>query len=217
MYMLSNGHSYIGINGENVATSVSNVNKALQFTEEKKALNYMNNLKNTLKKFNWQVIKLEPENESCENAESDEDSEIYSETELEKSGFDIFAFFKDTITTISQLRDYAKNMKILEQEYNKKILDVRHYIRDESIKLNAIQMQKVGYFLQKLERERYECKGNRMIAQIFLSDLNNLGNIDYVEEIRNIKESIYNPKILTFEMLDEISGKRGKNDTQTVH
>lgn len=212
MYALSNGNTYIGINSQKVATSVSNVKKALMFSEEKKALNYMDNLKNTLKKFNWHVVNLEAESEFCETSETVESQDTYIETELEKSNFDISKFFKETIATISQLRDYSKNMNFLEQEYNKKILDVRHYIRDENTKLNAVQMQRIGYFLQQLERERYECKSNRLIAEIFLSDLNNLENINYVEEIRSIKESKYNPKILTYEMLDEIAGKRSNCD-----
>lgn len=214
MYILSNGHSYIGINSQNMATSVSNINKALQFTEEKKALNYMDNLKNTLKKFNWQVIKMETESEICGDCGKDEIFDAYIETELEKSGFDISKFFSDTIKTISQLRDYAKNMGCLESEYNKKILDVRHYIRDESIKLNAIQMQRMGYFLQQLERERYECKSNRMIAEIFLSDLKRLENINYIEVVKNVKESEYIPEILTYEILDEVVGRRCKNDNK---
>ena len=34
MYVLSNGHNYIGVNGENIATSVSNIKKALLFSDE---------------------------------------------------------------------------------------------------------------------------------------------------------------------------------------
>lgn len=216
MYLISNGHSYIGVNAENVATSVSNIKKALLFSEEKKACNYKDNLKSTLRKFNWQVVKLENDSEICENSEKDENSDTYIETELEKSGFDISEFFNNTIKTISQLRDYAKNMGYLEQEHNKKILDVRHYIRDEKTKLNAIQMQRIGYFLRQLERERYECKSNRMIAEIFLSDLKRLENINYVEVVKNVKESEYVPEILTYDLLDEIVGKTKKTEGMTL-
>ena len=52
-----------------------------------------------------------------------------------------------------------------------------------------------------------------MIAEIFLADLTRLENIKYVEVIKNIKESEYKPEILTYEMLDEIVGKRrNKNE-----
>ena len=162
MYVLSNGNTYIGINNDNVATSVSNINK--EYT--------------------------------------------YVETELEKSGFDISNFFNEAIKIISQLRDYAKNMEYLEQEYNKKILDVRHYKRDVNTKLNAIQLQRLEQFEIQLERERYECKSNRIIADMFLLDLNRMENINYIEVMKRVKDSEYKPEIFTFELLDEIVGKK---------
>ena len=210
MYVLSNGHSYIGVNSDNVPTSVSNIKKALHFSDGKKASNYKDNLKTTLKKFNWQIVKVDDDTINNDTEIENTGEYIYVETPLEKSGFDISKFFNETIKTISQLRDYANNMGYLEQEDNKKILDVRHYIRDDRVKLNAIQMQRIGYFLQQLEKERYEHKSNRMIAEIFLSDLKRLENINYIEVVRNIKESEYVSEILTYEMLDEISGRRSK-------
>lgn len=213
MYLLSNGHSYIGVDGDNVATTVSNINKALTFNEERKALNYKDNLKSTLRKFNWDVVKIEVN----ENVDTTEELNIqdytYIETELEKESFNISDFFNETIRTISQLRDYASNMNYLEQEYNKKILDVRHYKRDIRTKLSAIQLQRLEQFEIQLERERYECKSNRMIAEIFLTDLSRLENIKYIEVVKNVKESEYKPEILTYEMLDEIVGKRRKTSS----
>lgn len=211
-YILSNPSrsSYIGIDSQNVATCVSTIAKALKFTERSKAENYKDNLKSTLKRFAWEVKPLDEESATTEKCENLEPEENYVETDLEKSGLDISRFFIDAVQTLSQLKDYVKNMHLLEQEYNKKILDIRHYIRDESVKLSAVQMQRIGYFLQQIERERYECKSNRLVAEIFLSDLNNLENINYVEEIKSIKESKYNPRIFTYEMLDEIVGKKAK-------
>ena len=210
MYILSNGKTYIGINGDNVATSVSNINKAMRFAEEKKAINYKDNLKNTLKKFNWQVVKIEDEAKSVEQDCKNAGEYTYIETELEKSGFDISQFFINTVQILSQLKDYVRNMNFLEQEYNKKILDIRHYIRDKNVKLNAVQMQRIGYFLQQTERERYECKSNRIIAEIFMSDLKRLENINYIDVVKNVKESEYKPEIFTYEFLDEIVGKKRK-------
>ena len=207
MYVLSNGHSYIGVNEENVATSVSNIRKALSFSEEKKAYNYRDNLKSTLRRFNWQIVKIEDDAEpdSFENTECG--VYTYTETQLEKSGFNISEFFDNAVNTVSQLRDYANNMNFLEQEYNKKILDVRHYKRDINTKLSAIQLQRLEQFEIQLERERYECKSNRMIAEIFLTDLKRLENINYIDVVNNIKHSEYKPEILTYEMLDDIVGK----------
>ncbi len=100
MYIISNGNTYIGINSQNVATSVSNINRALQFTEEKKAINYRDNLKNTLKKFNWQVVKIEDETENIEQDCENIGEYTYVETELEKSRFDISKFFNEAIETV---------------------------------------------------------------------------------------------------------------------
>lgn len=207
MYVLSNGYNYVGLNNENVATCVSNPQKALQFTEEKKALNYKDNLKSTLKKFNWQIMRIEDESDKCETTE---DCNEYVETELEESGFDISKFFIEAVKTVSQLRDYAKNMGFLEQEYNKKILDIRHYKRDINTKLSAIQLQRLEQFEIQLERERYECKSSRIIAEIFMSDLKRLENINYIDVVKNVKESEYKPEIFTYEFLDEIVGKKRK-------
>ena len=207
MYVLSNGYNYVGLSADNVATCVSNPKRALQFAEEKKALNYKDNLKSTLKKFNWQIMRIEDESGECETTE---DCNEYMETELEESGFDISKFFIDAVKTVSQLRDYAKNMGFLEQEYNKKILDVRHYKRDLNTKLSAIQLQRLEQFEIQLERERYECKSNRIIAEIFLSDLKRLENINYIDVVKNVKESEYKPEIFTYEFLDEIVGKKRK-------
>ena len=66
MYLLSDGHGYIGVDSSNTATSVSSIKRALSFTDEKKAENYLLNLKTTLKKFNWQIIKIEDETEDVE-------------------------------------------------------------------------------------------------------------------------------------------------------
>ena len=213
MYLLSNGHSYIGVNSDNTATSVSNINKALTFTEEKKAANYRDNLKSTLRKFNWQIVKIEDPVENTVDSKNEEEY-IYVETELEKNNVNISEFFNNAIRTISQMRDYASNMGVLEQEYNKKILDVRHYKRDIRTKLSAVQLQRLEQFEIQLERERYECKSNRMIAEIFLADFKRLENINYIEVIKNIKESEYKPEILTYELLDEIVGKtKGRKET----
>ena len=207
MYYLCNGNGYIGVDSNNTATCVSNIKKAIPFSDEKKATNYLDNIKATLRKFNWQVMKFEDDTENVSTKAENCGEYTYVETELEKSGFNISKFFHETIETISQLRDYANNMGYLEKEYNQKILDIRHYKRDINTKLNAIQLQRLEQFEIQIERERYDCKSNRMIAEIFLSDLQRLENINYIEVVKNIKKSEYKPEIFTFEMLDKIVGK----------
>ena len=172
--------------------------------------NYKDNLKTTLRKFNWQIVRIEDETENIDTETENVGEYTYVETDLEKSEFDISKFFNDAIKTVSQLRDYANNMGFLEREYNQKILDVRHYKRDINTKLSAVQLQRLEQFEIQLERERYERKSNRMIAEIFLTDLKRLENTKYIEVVRNIKESEYKPEILTYEMLDGIVGKKRK-------
>lgn len=210
MYLLSNGRNYIGLDYDNRPTSVCNINKALSFTERQKAVNYKENLKTTLKKFNWEVIEIKEEQSvSCELSEIN-----FTRTMLDEKDFDIVEFFKNTITTVSQLKEYAANMDFEEKQYNKKIKDARHYKRDKKTKLNAIQLQRLEQFEIKLERERYECKSNRLIAELFFKDLSRLGNPDYINIVKDIKESEYKPEILTYEMLDEIVGKKRKDENK---
>ena len=210
MYYLYNGHNYIGVDSDNVATSVSDIAKAYPFPNEKKAENYKNNLRTTLRKFGWRVVKIDEESKKSEEDAETVGEYIYVETELEKSGFDISKFFSEAVKTISQLRDYAQNMEFLEHEYDKKILDARHYKRDKRTKLSAIQLQRLEQFEISLERERYECKSNRIIAEVFLKDLTRLENPEYISVVSNVKDSEYNPKVLTYELLDEIVGKKVK-------
>lgn len=217
MFVISNGHNYIGLGVDNTQTTVRNINKAVSFSEKQKAINYRDNLKTTLRKFDWKIIEVNDSSDSdtgCIQEEWEEEvcdveTDTYAETALEQKGFNISEFFKTTIQTVSQLRQYASNMNFLEKEYNKKILDVRHYKRDTKTKLNAIQLQRLEKFEIQLERERYECKSNRLIAEIFLSDLNKMEDINCIETIKAIKESEYKPKVFTYELLDEIVGKRG--------
>lgn len=210
MYYLYNGHAYVGLDSNNTATCVTNIKKALSFSDEQKAINYLDNLKSTLRRFEWNIFEVNNEVEDDrQDCKTDEDY-TYEETELEKSGFNISDFFNDAITILSQLKVYAGNMRYLEKEYDKKILDTRHYKRDKNTKLSAVQLQRLEQFEIQLERERYECKSNRIIAEIFLSDMSRLENVEYLDVVRNVKESEYKPKILTYELLDNVVGKQRK-------
>lgn len=206
MYVITNGRNYIGTDPNNSPTTVNVLSRAIMFKDKQKAVNFKENLKSSLKKFSWDIVCMGEE-------KNDEDvCHSYQLTQLETDNVDIVSFFNSTIKTFSQLKQYSINMSYLEQEYNKKIKDVRHYKRDINTKLSAIQLQRLEQFEIQLERERYECKSNRMIAEIFLNDLNRLENVKYLEVVRNIKESEYKPEILTYELLDEIVGKkRGKS------
>lgn len=69
---------------------------------------------------------------------------------------------------INQLSDKQHEYLDKLQYYDDVILDIRHYIRDESTRLNACQAANVLYRLQRIERKRAEvkCELNR-IYQVF--------------------------------------------------
>lgn len=209
MYVIYDGRSYIGATANNTPSCVGNRKKALTFDTLEKANNYINNIKATMRKFPWQAVEIGGMSKPAAEVRG-EVSDVTlkrKETVLERSGFDIVKFFNSTIETVSQLRDYAKNMRHLEQEYNDKIMDTRHYMRDPRTKLNAIQLQRLAQFKTQLEKERWECKSNYLIAEIFLEDFNRIEDPIWIEEINKIKRDEYKPRCLTFEMLDEIVGK----------
>lgn len=211
MWAVYDGNNYIGLDSYNSPTTVRNAENALVFETEQKATNYKNNIKATLKKFNWNVVPLDDcqliTDDYSQNTEITKELPVYVETELEKNGFQVSAFFEETVNTVSNLPAYVENMKILEQECNDKIVDARHYKRDNKTKLNAIQLQRLEQFEIAIERERYKFKSNRLIAEIFLADLSRLKNINYIKVIQNIKTSEYKPRVLSYEALDEIVGK----------
>lgn len=216
MYVLKDYDCYIGADSQNNATIVTDIRKALAFDDRTKAENYLKNIKSTLKNRMWVVVSREITSQNTKETETPSPTYEYSETELEKSGINITDFFKNAVETVSQLRDYAANMDYREKEYNQKILDVRHYKRDIRTKLSAVQLQRLEQFEIQLERERYECKSNRVIAEIFLTDLSRLENREYLEVIKNIKKSEYKPKIFTYELLDEIVGKKRKDKKEVA-
>lgn len=213
MYLLSNGHNYIGLDLSNAPTVVASIKKALSFNNRQKAVNYKENLKTSLKRFGWEIVEIYDSRDTIQRNVKIKENK-YSETGLEKEEFNIVDFFKNTINTISQLKSYALNMDFLEKEYNKKILDVRHYKRDIRTKLNAIQLQRLEQFEIQLERERYECKSNRVIVEMFLDDLNRLEDPAYIKKVKDVKESEYKPEILSYELLDEIVGKKREKSTR---
>lgn len=222
MFVLSNGCGFIGLRKDNnCPTTVGSVNQALMFAEKQKALNYKENLKNTLRRFNWEVVELNDgqiKNEKVETLSKNilnvekETSNMSSKIsdKLDMDNFNIYEFATSATLTLSKLKEYLDFSLKQEIEWTDKINDIRHYLRDNCGKLNAIQMQRVGYFLQKLEKERYDYKSNRLISELLLEDFNRMKNPGFVCKIKKIKESKYQPRIYSYELIDEISGRKGK-------
>jgi len=148
----------------------------------------------------------------------DEDNKyIYSgKTYMEINNFDIAEFFHTAIKVFSQLDAYIENMSYLEREIDLKLLDLRHYKRDKSTKLNAVSMQKVGYYEQELERERKIYKVNKIIGSIFKKDITRLHNKMYLRVVDNICNSEYRYRRIGREDMDDMFNVKRKNTNLTA-
>lgn len=208
-YILTNNGMYIGIdNSSGRATSYTSQSKAILFDTEKKAQNFKSNLKSTMKRFDWNIVEVTAPDEEIEDDfdELDLDKEAFDAFVCDEN-FDVLEFVKNTIQTTSQLKHYIKYMKLLEHQRNLMIKDIRHYKRDERTRLNAIQLKNLAQYETILEKERYKYKSNHLIAELYLDNLSNLDDQSLIERAEFIKNSEYKPRILTYEMIDEIIGK----------
>ena len=109
---------------------------------------------------------------------------------------------------MSQLERYIMNMHSNEQIADMKILDVRHYIRDNDHRLSAIQMQRLGYYLQELEKERYKYKSGRIIASMFINNIEALKDKNNIDKINDVMTSKYRPKVLDDTDIEYIINKK---------
>ena len=112
------------------------------------------------------------------------------------------------VKRMSQIDKFISNMLFQEETTDMKILDVRHYIRDNNHKLNAIQMQRLGYYLQQLEIERYDYKSRRLIASLFANNINALKDKNNITKMQDILTSQYRPKVLNDSDIDMIINKK---------
>lgn len=127
---------------------------------------------------------------------------------MEEEDFDICGFFADVINVMSQLDRFITNMISNEQIADMKILDIRHYLRDNDHRLSAIQMQRLGYYLQSLEKERYGYKSKRLIASMFLNNIDALKDKNNIHKMNEILTSKYRPKVLDDTDIEYIINKK---------
>lgn len=109
---------------------------------------------------------------------------------------------------MSQIDRFIANMVSNEEIVDMKILDVRHYIRDNNHKLSAIQMHRLGYYLQSLEKERYDYKSKRLIASMFANNIGALKDKNNIEKVNDILTSKYRPKVLDDTDIEYIINKK---------
>lgn len=198
MYILTNGEFYLGKDDRGRPSTVTVKEKASVFKTRVAAANYENCLPDMFRRMNWKIT--EPVDESELYDLTDFELRKYGNTTktttLENEDFDICGFFTEVIEVMSQLERFVSNMIDAEQIADMKILDVRHYIRNESHKLNAIQMQRLGYYLQELEKERYAYKSKRLIATMFVGNVEALKDRNNISKMNDIMTSKYRPRVL---------------------
>lgn len=141
------------------------------------------------------------------NPKYDNPYTYHGETSLEKemsvNHVDIGNFFKMVIECVSDREAYIENMEYLIKEYDLKILDVRHFIRDEDTKLGTVAMSRISYLLQYYERQRAICKRNRNCAKIFQYHVERFKSKKYMKVIDTIMNSKYKYRRLSKSYLDD--------------
>ena len=68
-------------------------------------------------------------------------------------------------------------------------------------------MQRLGYYLQDLEKERYDYKSKRIIASMFVN-IDTLKDKNNIEKMKDVLTSKYRPKILDDNDIDYIINKK---------
>ena len=111
--------------------------------------------------------------------------------------FDIEKPELDCVAIITSIRDktyksYEQLRNHLQKELKKcdtDILDYRHFMRDESTILNAVQLCKAGKVCQDLERKREKVKKELMRCNFVLESADEL-----VENAKSFEYQSYNPR-----------------------
>lgn len=207
-YVLTDNNFFIGKDFRGRPTAVTERKKAFTFKTGVAADNFLRCLPDNIKRYNWEVCDLDEGDEETMIPEIKKFGNPTKPTTLENTDFDIFEFFTQVIQTMSQIDRFIANMVSNEQIIDMKILDIRHYIRDNNHKLNAIQMQRLGYYLQDLEKERYEYKSKRLIASMFASNIDALKDKNNIDKMNDVITSKYHPRVLDDTDIEYIINKK---------
>lgn len=216
MWVIKGSKKYIGWD-RTMHPTMSVKGKAARFKSRESAENMIENLPTFIKKQqNWVAVEItEPETNAIPSWDKicNKPKENTFENVLDE--FNVRKFLNEAIPAISNLRLYYEQQEKKEAEYNDEILDIRHYLRDKKDKLNAVQMQRVGYFLQSIEKEREICKKSRIVAGLIIKDIHKLANKETLKDVENIFTKPYKPRALSYEILDSIANThRGKKSDE---
>ncbi len=215
-YILTDNNFFIGKGFRGRPTAVTAKEKAFTFSARISAENFLTCLPGEIKNYNWYVLLCDEDIKEERNnddmlTEVKKFGNTTKTTTLEDENFDIREFFTNVVEVMSQLDRFIANMVSNEEIVDMKILDVRHYIRDNNHRLSAIQMQRLGYYLQDLEKERYEYKSKRLIASMFASNIETLKDKNNIDKMDNVVTSKYRPKVLDDTDIEYIINKKKEN------
>lgn len=161
VYIIQSGHMYIAQDKKNRPKTTLRMKDATTFSEEIKAEHYINNLGYPLKAEKWKVVGVHEK--SLQTIIGIRRGAPL--TELEKKSIDIIDILYDIIPIIAEVQEYSQAMNAEADKCSAIQQDILHYLRDENTKLNAVQMQRIGYFLQENARNRNYYKKRCLIAK----------------------------------------------------
>lgn len=207
-YVLADNNFFVGKDFRGRPIAVTAKEKAYVFKTSVAADNFLRCIPEAIKRYHWEVFDLDERNDEFMMPERKKFGNPTKTTALEDDQFDICAFFTQTIQVMSQIDRFIANMVSNEQIVDMKILDVRHYIRDNNHRLSAIQMQRLGYYLQDLEKERYDYKSKRLIASMFANSIDSLKDKGNIEKMNDVVTSKYRPKVLDDTDIEYIINKK---------
>ena len=207
-YALTDNYFYVGKDFRGRPIAVTAKEKAHTFKTGDSAGNFLKCLPDSIKKHNWKICNLDEWSDESVMPETKKFGNPTKSTCIEDDNIDICEFFTYVIGVMSQIDRFIANMTSNEEIIDMKILDVRHYIRDNNHRLSAIQMQRLGYYLQDLEKERYDCKSKRLIASLFANSITALKDKNSIDKITDIVTSKYRPKVLDDTDIEYIINKK---------
>ena len=207
-YVITDNNFFVGKDFRGRPAAVLSKEKASMFKTGVAADNFLRCLPDSISKYNWTVCEFEGRSDGVTAPEIRKYGNPTKTTDLEDENFDICGFFADAVRVMSQIDRFIANMASNEQITDMKILDVRHYIRNNEHRLNAVQMQRLGYYLQTLEKERYGCKSKRIIASMFADNIDALKDKNNIEKMNDVLKSKYHPKVLDDTDIEYIINKK---------
>lgn len=180
MYIIKKGNYYVKV-VNCIPTLVTSIDRATTFNVGE-AERY---IKNQVKKSDRCLYNIEVVTASVKQSKiSDPPKSEFTKTSVVSE----LAKIKGSMNTLSEKQHMCMDKL---QYYDDVILDIRHYIRDESTRLNACQAANVLYRLQRIERKRAEVKCElQRIGQVFDS-INNAISI-----ANNFEYSPYKPRVI---------------------